>query len=195
MMVRHLILLACAALLSACTTATDQRTGAHELTLVSAKLQRELAEFATMRTKVDVNRQLVANLLEARAASLEANTAIDVKSWELAADKDRVALFNGLVAAADAAADREKSNAEMLARNKQLVRDTKSKVATRADELGALQKTLGALARNDKLRDSFKFYETYFAEVKATVDKAKTASDAAATAALNALPKVEEAKK
>src|ERR1043166_7733071 len=172
MMVRHLILLACAALLSACTTATDQRTGAHELTLVSAKLQRELAEFATMRTKVDVNRQLVANLLEARAASLEANTAIDVKSWELAADKDRVALFNGLVAAADAAADR----------------DTKSKVATRADELGALQKTLGALARNDKLRDSFKFYETYFAEVKATVDKAKTASDAAATAALNALP-------
>jgi hypothetical protein len=192
MMLRRFVLLACFPLLAACTTASDQRAGAHDLTLASAKLQRELNEFATIRTKADVDRHVIANNLEARALSLEAANAIDVKSWELAGDKGRVALFNSLVSAADAAADREKSNAETLARNEQLVSNTKSRIATRADELGALQKTLGALARNDKLRDSFKFYESFIGEVKETVDKAKKASADAATAASATLLKLKE---
>ena len=116
--------------------------------------------------------------------SIEAANEVTTRSWAAAKDDKRVALLKDVQTAAVEAAAREKNAADALARNEQLVRDTKSKVATRADSLASLQKTLGILARNDKLRDSFKFYDTFFDEVKKSIDDAKKASvDAAKVAA------------
>jgi len=187
MNIRKLLVLIVAVALTGCASQQIQRDSARVLAAKAIEVQHDLEAFSIARQNADIARQRTANRLLRSALETEALNTAQLAMWRVAEDKARLSIADELMRAVDAAVKQSHAADESIARAIALADGTKSRVATRSDQLGATAKVLGQLAEKEPLRDRIAFQVHFVDEVHESINEASKAAEKAAKGAAGAV--------
>jgi hypothetical protein len=177
---RVLLLLGAALVASACGTQQVRLDTAKLLATKAAQVQRELETFSVARQNADIARQRNANRLLRSALQTEAQNAATVAIWRATDETSKLDMQTELMRAIAETERRAQDADAAIAKGAAISNATKSRVASRSDQLSATAKTLSGLAEKEKLADQLAFYISFLDEVRESVaESAKAASQAA----------------
>jgi hypothetical protein len=175
--------------LAACSVPGEARQGARVLAAYTNQVKGETERHGKSRTALAQARQRNMNALEDSAVVTEQSNQRELFLWGFdkpAPGPDRIELYRGIVAAADAT---RKNVDDLTALRKQHdahVAKASARVQTRTAELAATAKALAQMGEKPDFKGRMKFYLCFFESVHRSIDESQKAGAAQAEAGVAA---------
>lgn len=175
--------------LGACTVPGEARQGARVLAAYTNQVKGETERHGKSRTALASARQRNMNALEDSAVVTEQSTQRELFLWGFekpAPGPDRLELYRGVVAAADATRKNVDDLAALRKEHDARVAKASAQVQMRTAELAATAKALAQIGEKPDFKGRMKFYLCFFESVHRSIDETQKAGTAQAEAGVTA---------